>query len=37
MVVNVMRVRNGLIVEALGYTKTPGVGSSQITALVEAE
>ncbi len=35
--VNVMRVRNGLIVEALGYSKTPGVGAAQITALVDAE
>lgn len=34
--VNVMRVRDGLIVEALGYSKTPGVGAGQITALVEA-
>lgn len=33
--VNVMRVRDGLIVEALGYSKTPGVGSAQLTALVE--
>ena len=34
--VNVMRVCDGAIVEALGYSKTPGVGSAQLTALVEA-
>ncbi len=33
--VNVMRVRDGLIVEALGYSKTPGVGSEQLTTLVQ--
>ena len=34
--VNVMRVQDRLIVEALGYSKTPGVGSTQLAALVEA-
>ncbi len=31
--VNLMRVADGLIVEALGYSKTPGVGSAQLASL----
>jgi ketosteroid isomerase-like protein len=32
--VNVMRVRDGLVVEALGYSKTPAVGSAQLASLI---
>jgi len=34
--VNLMWVQDGQIVEALGYSKTPGVGAAPLTALVEA-
>jgi len=34
--VNLMRVVDGRIVEALGYSKTPGVGSAQLAALTDA-
>ncbi|MBG0566988.1 nuclear transport factor 2 family protein [Actinoplanes aureus] len=33
--VNLMLVRDGSIVEALGYSKTPGVGSAQLAALTD--
>jgi ketosteroid isomerase-like protein len=34
--VNLMRVRDGVIVEALGYSKTPAEDSSPLTDLIDA-
>jgi ketosteroid isomerase-like protein len=34
--VNLMRIRDGFIVEALGYSKTPAVDSAPLTELINA-